>query len=214
MTKERAVSLESHLLAYATAASAAGVGILGLASSCEAKVIFTPSNQAITSGMDFPLDLNNDGIADFIIHNLSVSSTPYCHGYLAVRGAQQGNKALKSQGYAAALPPGSRIGGADRFGSNLYMLRARWSRYYSGIYYGPWKDADKRYLGVKFQINGANHYGWVRMSVSEKYTCDFTGTLSGYAFETVSDRSIVTGPTTGGVGLGGLALGSTGKTKK
>src|SRR5579872_5533231 len=62
--------LEKNLLAYAVAAAAAGVGLLGVTQLAEAEVVYTP--KYITLGhacnecgpASYPIDLNNDGKAD------------------------------------------------------------------------------------------------------------------------------------------------------
>src|SRR6516225_5534311 len=56
-------NLERHLATYATAASAA-LGILALASSARAEVVFTPTNETVIWNKT-KLDLNDDGIPDF-----------------------------------------------------------------------------------------------------------------------------------------------------
>ncbi|MGD0989736.1 MAG: hypothetical protein ABR874_18135 [Candidatus Sulfotelmatobacter sp.] len=52
---------------YATAASAAGVGLLTLAPRADAKVVYTPANVTIAPNSTYNLDLNNDGTIDFVI---------------------------------------------------------------------------------------------------------------------------------------------------
>ena len=82
---------------------------------------------------------------------------------------------------------------------------------------GPWLNGGKgvknRYLGLKFKINGRCHFGWARVTVTITSN-DFTATLTGYAYETISGKGIVAGKTKGPdvvtvpVGsLGRLALG-------
>jgi hypothetical protein len=66
-------NFDHNLLAYAAAASAAGVGILALAQPSEAEVVFTPVNQTISPG-SLALDLTNDGTTDFNI----VSNESFC----------------------------------------------------------------------------------------------------------------------------------------
>jgi len=61
-------TLDKQLLAYATAATAAGIGLL--AQPAEAKIVYTAANTTIQgNGGNLNLDLNNDGIADFTIFN-------------------------------------------------------------------------------------------------------------------------------------------------
>src|SRR5579863_6017093 len=63
--------LEKNVLAYAAAASAAGVGVLALAPPAAAKVVYTKANQLISPNNIFNLDLNHDGKTDFVIDNRS-----------------------------------------------------------------------------------------------------------------------------------------------
>src|SRR5690349_7475722 len=55
--------LEKNLAAYFAAAGAAGVGVLGLAQSAQANVVYTPTNVTVTTPI--AIDLNHDGIVDF-----------------------------------------------------------------------------------------------------------------------------------------------------
>jgi hypothetical protein len=59
--------------------------------------------------------------------------------------------------------------------------------------FGYWKYAQSRYLGVKFQIKGKTHYGWVRLKNS---SC-LGATLTGYAYETIPGKAIKAGQTHG-----------------
>jgi hypothetical protein len=63
----------------------------------------------------------------------------------------------------------------------------------STTFTGPWANATDRFLGLAFQLNGETHYGWVRMSVS----AGFQVTISGYAYESTPNTTLVTGITHG-----------------
>ena len=59
---------------------------------------------------------------------------------------------------------------------------------------GQWAKVQGRYLGLKFSINGQTHFGWARLST----TCQLykiEAVLTGYAYETVAGKAIVTGQT-------------------
>jgi hypothetical protein len=71
---------------------------------------------------------------------------------------------------------------------------------------GPWKNVRKRYLGLKFLIKGKTHYGWARLNVTISGDV-INATLTGYAYETVAVKAIITGKTQGAVTLRALALG-------
>jgi hypothetical protein len=64
-------SANHQLHMYALAARAAGVGVLALAQSTEAKIIYTQTHVVIGTNHIYSLDLNHDGIADFKIDNHS-----------------------------------------------------------------------------------------------------------------------------------------------
>jgi hypothetical protein len=61
-------SQHRQLDAYALAASAAGVSILALAQPCGAKIVYTSAHEKITN---FHLDLNHDGVTDFLLQATS-----------------------------------------------------------------------------------------------------------------------------------------------
>lgn len=86
-----------------------------------------------------------------------------------------------------------------------------------GAWAGSGKGVSNRYLGLKVVIRGEVHYGWARLSVSlghQRHFNDVSGTLTGYAYETVPDKPIVAGQMNGDdvitvqpKTLGSLALG-------
>ena len=59
-------------------------------------------------------------------------------------------------------------------------------------YVGPWARATNRYLGLKFTIKGEVHYGWARLSASNFLN---KVVLTGYAYETVLNKSLKAGQT-------------------
>ena len=84
------------------------------------------------------------------------------------------------------------------------------------------------YLGLAFTVNGETHFGWARLSVKTGPRRAFHALLTGYAYETVPSKPIITGQTTDeaeipqaslappaaaqpqSASLGALALGSSG----
>jgi hypothetical protein len=60
---------------------------------------------------------------------------------------------------------------------------------------GQWLHTTHRYLGLQFVIDGKLHYGWARVAVTQKELSGFTATLTGYAYETIPEKPIVTGAT-------------------
>ena len=80
--------------------------------------------------------------------------------------------------------------------------------------YGQWYNVTNRYLGMKFKIHGKTHYGWARLNVFF-HGFTLTGTITGYAYETIANKGIIAGKTKGEDGsaaeppsLGHLARGA------
>ena len=67
-------------------------------------------------------------------------------------------------------------------------LRSFW--YYGTYPYGDFID-QKGYLGVKLDINGSNHYGWI----AYEGTGFFEGKITGWAYEDVAGKAIRAGDT-------------------
>jgi len=85
---------------------------------------------------------------------------------------------------------------------------------------GPWHNVKNRYLGMKFLIKGKPHFGWARLNAScSPKVGGVTGLLTGYAYETIPNKPIVTGKTKGSdvvvehATLGHLAAGTSGPHK-
>jgi hypothetical protein len=225
-------SFNLRLSAYAQVASAAGVSVLALAAASEAKVVYTETNQVTNSGFPLYIDLNHDGIKDFLLRtSFYVGSSGLVVGLNAAGYRNADNlvagRRLSHSGYffsaASALPAGARIGPKGNFSVPLPFLA---EELFNGVGsqnsdLGPWagkgKGVTDRYLGLKFVVDGEVHYGWARLSVTlghHRQFDDVSGTLTGYAYETVPDKPIIAGQITGPdvitvqpETLGGLALG-------
>lgn len=176
---------DHRLNAYTLAATAAGVGLLAL-TPAEAEVVYTPAHILITRNAPYSIDLNHDGVTDFTISSFSRS--------LAVI-APKGNGVKCDPGscaftfaYAGTMQAGSPIGSTIPFyGSNRVAMAIE------GLAL-PWDNVRDRYLGLKFEIQGKNHFGWARLSVqfSSQHNV-WRARLTGYAYETVADRPIKAG---------------------
>jgi hypothetical protein len=196
-----AESVHHQLNMYALAASAAGVGLLALASPAEAKIIYTPGRHVIGPHHSYNIDFNHDGITDFKIANSVSACTDFCFYELRQRPAD-GNSAVGyifGSGFLldSALKPGRRIGPRSRFKKGtaaMAVARANYNTSNQTIVYGPWANVKDRYLGLKFRIKGKTHYGWARLTVKVSKT-KITATITGYAYETVPSKPITAGQT-------------------
>jgi hypothetical protein len=226
-------SLNRQLNTYAQVASAAGVSVLALAGASEAKVVYTETHQVTHTGLPLYIDLNHDGINDFQLRTEFYRGTSgleiglYASGYRNINNVAAGRRYSRS-GYflsaASALPAGAKIGPEGNFSVRFPFMAVELFPKDGGSQYsdlGPWAGKGKgvrdRYLGLKFVVDGEVHYGWARLSVTlghDRQHDDVSGTLTGYAYETVADKPIIAGEISGAdvitaqpETLGGLALG-------
>lgn len=207
--------LEKSLSAYAYAATAAGVGLLALTQPAEARIVYTRTHTPIPfNGGPVPLNLNHDGVVDFSFSNWSVSCTACDNGptlAAQVAPANQSNAIWGrgffsdsfvgfAGGFAAALRRGFNVGPNNPYfhkGRNGLLVWAAGSVFfYSTRTAGQWLQTKSRYLGLQFLIDGQIHYGWARLQVSSAKR-GFDVTLTGYAYETIPNKPIVTGETKG-----------------
>jgi hypothetical protein len=165
------------------------------------------------------LDLNHDGVADFSILNglyTAVSLRVGCALHTTFRGAPPKGAACNyrtdqiwgrgvASRFASALPAGFKVrGNKSYFQAAKYPFVARMGAIFGGegcsIYpcttvTGQWLDTKNRYLGLQFVIQGQVHYGWARLTVTfpPQPAGGILVILTGYAYETVPNKPIITG---------------------
>jgi hypothetical protein len=226
-------SVERQLHLYALAAGAAGVSVLALAGASQAEVVYTETYQVTQTGFPLYIDLNHDGIKDFLLRTTFYAGTSGLEVGLDAAGFENADNVVAGRRYslgggyflsaASALRAGAEIGPKGNFSVRLPVMAAEHfdgvgSQYSDlGKWAGKGKGVKNRYLGLKFVISGEVHYGWARLSVTlahHRQFDDVSGTLTGYAYETVPDKPIIAGRITGSDvitlqsdTLGGLALG-------
>jgi hypothetical protein len=203
-------SIERRLNMYALAAGAAGVGAMALAQAAEAKIVYTPANEKVGP---VAIDLNHDGIVDFYIASFGREGSG---GLVACQYAGQGTSGFvcnyekgtngirtvsTAQGsiLAAALWRGEAVQPDRDFRKRsvgLGRLHFAETTSWWGQWFNQGKGVRDHYLGLRFKIAGQVHFGWARLTV--KITPGwFTATLTGYAYETIPNKPIITGQTKG-----------------
>ena len=206
-------SIDHRGKAYALAATAAGVSLLALAQTAEAEVVVTKKNIPIPVGHPVSLDLNKDGNADFEFELSTTTRNAYLSVLPLTGGKAVGNPAYQFEfPYASALVHGAKIGPSAHFSSNKGRIciertaaaYANTSLYYPREIYGKWGyNPVNRYLGVRFSIKGATHYGWIRITVTtEPAQKRLSATITAYAYETVPRKVISAGSSTSAATVG------------
>jgi len=224
-------SVQHQLNMYALAAGAAGIGMLPLAQPAEAKIIYTKAYEVIGPGTALVLDLNHDGITDFVLKDtFRTWGTSLGGGSTARLSVLPHAKKNRVRGhtyqhryvFASALAAGVPIGPKEQFLPAMGLMAGDtfWTygrnRPASSRTLGAWCGVADRYLGLKFVTKGEVHFGWARLNVRcHRWPLEVTGTLTGYAYETIPNKSIAAGKTKGPdvttvqpVTLGALAAGS------
>jgi hypothetical protein len=197
--------LQQRLNSYALAAGAAGIGMLAVAQPTEAKIVYTPAHKVIGLNNKVALDLNHDGKSDFTFQEsfFTTTSVGEAHSLKLSVVPTHKNEILGTKHHASALAAGVQVGPKGPFSSAKKTMAVD---YYadgtggSGTCAGLWNNVKNRYLGLKFSINGKTHFGWARLTVTCTTTFEshqVTGLLTGYAYETVPNKAIITGKTKG-----------------
>ena len=209
-------NLESGLLSYAAAAAAAGVSLFALVQPSEAKVVFTPTQLTIARNVVYTLDLNNDGIGDFNISNFgtdfdigrnvrNTNGSSYTSVFMRAYALGKSNRVWGAGGFQSALAKGVTLSSKGQFNQTGGLMGHVYSRNGFGpTYKGPWAPdgatVTNKFVGFKFVISGQVHYGWARFNVRLR-NAENGGAghalLTGYAYETVANKPIITGKTTG-----------------
>ncbi len=214
-------SVHYQLNMYALAASAAGVSVMALTQPAEAKIIYTPTYRTVYRKL--PLDLNHDQKRDFLLKDFfgTFGTDTMWGGSLLVDPARQGNEVwghkTGNYGSASALRAGVGVGPSGPFSGGPHIMAEGSAN--GGSCWGPWSNVKHRYLGLKFTSKGKTHFGWARLNVScDPQRGEVSALLTGYAYETIPNKPIITGKTKGPDvitvqpgSLGRLAQGSAGR---
>jgi hypothetical protein len=227
----------NHRMRMYSLAAAASVSALALAQPAEAEIIITHKTIPVPVCFypDFcpvSVDLNNDGITDLEFQIYTNFGGSGGRSYLSVK-AIAGNAVIGQgkhldRGYVSALMRSAKIGPSAHFrgsAGEFYLMEEEGCSF--GTCYPPigkWGgDHPNRFVGVKFKINGATHYGWVRVTVTTSTKRYYvSGTITEYGYETIANKPVYAGlagndalgdqasESNTGPSLGALALGSDG----
>jgi hypothetical protein len=175
--------LDKRLLAYMASAGAAGVGVLAMAKPANAKVVYTAANRSILS--DSRLDLNNDGIPDYAFHGpFAFCGTCSYLDVLAIKF----NKMMSN---AQPLASGVSVGPDNKFRGDQGEMIFWCTCSGNPATDGPWLGIQNGYMGYEFNIKGRHILAGRVFRLQTKGAI----TLTGYAYETISLKPIVTGDT-------------------
>lgn len=170
----------------------------------ESEVVYTdldPGYYGIGNS-GYTIDFDNDGTPEFAVHGLSNSGVWWGTYLVRVEGLTSG--AFIQMGssittYVAALNFDSVISSGKDWQNGLLTMVHAWKSAPSGSSgwfstYGYWNSEIDKYLGLKFQSDGATHYGWARLNVYELSNLDTLRVyVKDFAFQDLSETTIRAG---------------------
>ena len=188
--------LDAQLLAYC--AVAAG-GALAAAQSADAAIVYSGlKNIAIGDNQTVAIDLDGNGVTDFIFRNIIPVALADGANYSKLKAQfvmPEAENAIASSGAinldTGAQLPGDAVswltaGSANdyRYGFNLdYGNVINDSDGLNIVAQGPF-SGKKGLLGVRFQINNDTHYGWIRyQGLGGEDGKTVSGTIVDWAYE-------------------------------
>jgi hypothetical protein len=204
---QRRATLDKRFTAYAVAASAAGVSLLALVQPAEGKIVYTGASSEIAPNAVLPLDLNHGGQSEFSFSNQAATCSG-CHSSSdRLMITPIGQNGIMS--HAAVLPAGAQVGPKGAFQNSAQLMlvfrQVCSATSCASFTSGAWKNITQGYLGLKFYIHGQAHYGWARLNVTLTQKGRVYALLTGYAYETVPNKSIITGRRRGPGAMSGRA---------
>jgi probable HAF family extracellular repeat protein len=177
------------------------MSLLAFTPTATAEVVYTPVNVTISGNGYIKIDLNHDGVKDFVLHSASFTTVCGILGGPALTGSTKINPTtgdgvrVSHLDFAAVLASGISIDASETFYKaqtivTQYLICWGSSRHVAG------------YLGLEFQINGQTHYGWAQVDIyayDNSWRRGMRTTLIGFAYETIPGQAIKTGQTLGAV---------------
>lgn len=145
------------------------------------------------------IDLNHDGVEDLELGQGSFVSAGSFQIAITGKVFDGGGVITSPRSYAAALKHGAGIGPSAQFGNGYFTVeisngRDTASHPYAQHLFGDWGgNPTNRFMGVKFFIDGEIHYGWVRLQIKTGKGKFLSGTVTGYAYETIANKKLEAG---------------------
>jgi hypothetical protein len=150
----------------------------------------------------YNIDLNNDGINDFVINAKEAASfqCPNLTDIGVYITSLDSNSVVTYNSHPLMLILNTPI-----YNQSVYTLNSplslrtivwifnRTTRFCSGVNTGLWLSDSDGYIGLKLKKGNNVYYGWIRLSVSVSYTVSDSFTIKDYAYNSVPNQPILAG---------------------
>ena len=166
-------SFSQRLKAYSAAAGA----MTAFAGVANGQIIHTDivPDSVITDGDIFNLNMDNAGPAEFTFTQYTyLDSLGNPEIYLAMVNVNAGTSAIVGSIFSSSYPFPFALNNGDSIsataGADWRDGNVNYGVQYLGAVYGPYNFCNflgvDKFMGVRFDISGQPHYGWVRLYVS------------------------------------------------
>lgn len=190
-------SLRYQLSMY-TLAATAGATLLTESQPAQAKIIFKATHRTLTNGM-LPIHVAGTNFFN-LTDKFYIITGSWSSQFLNIN-ATGSAAVVGANGSASALKAGKVIGPKDAFQATKGLMAGAFceTQISSSRVFAPFANTTRRYLGLKFKLQGKVHYGWARFSAVTAHACNggpaISATLTGYAYETIPGKPIIAGNT-------------------
>ena len=188
MKKTTSLKLSKQLAKYGALTAA----IVGVNDANGQSIIYTDiTDYTAGIGDTFQFDLDNDGTNDFQINSDTGS---FSSVNLFVAPLTASNEVLGSgssdYAYPFALTNGDAISSGAGSWFNNGFSNGFQSLNYAACSFGNWCSVTDGFLGLRFNIAGNTHYGWVRLDVDGDGS---VWTVKDFAYHDTADTPITAG---------------------
>jgi len=180
----KGISSNKLLLA---ASAVAGVGAILVPPPAEAAIVYSGvllNNQVTAEHESYKVDFDADNSPEFIFELVNDGS----YAQMLAANANPTVGVIKSSSDPAQLDGNYAVSSNAVFGalgSNSYLALGG-----SGSGGGNFINGEPGYLGIKFEIAGATHFGWIQYKAETDAT---VGTIIDWAYEDTPNKAIKAG---------------------
>jgi len=173
--------------------SAAAVALVATSASANAQIVYTLVNKTINQNGVDSVDINADGTFDIAMVQYNIpayQADVVLGGPINSQGHAMAGSSPSSYPYPFVLNGGDQVNtqqflGADSLGTFTIVVSG--TNPYSSFWNGGVTDG---YLGVKLNVSGNTHYGWIRMDMTANAQ---SVTIKDMAYNTAANGAIQAG---------------------
>lgn len=156
-----------------------------------AAINYVNLNDATASqAKSFSLDIDQDGDTEFLFTTVLAADATGDLRQFVISPARE-NQVFEIAGRVGVLEAGQEIAPGNPFDKNVQPMVVKRISNTATSWSGDWKDADNRFVGIRFKLNDQGyHYGWIRVSFDKEAE---RMVIHDFAYRTTVDSKIAAG---------------------